>query len=357
MRHAFRAVRPALVILVLLLAACSAPAPAAPAPAPTSGDAASRVPAPAAAPAAAPTVGPPQQITIATPSTGFHEFPAITAMRQGFYKDENLEVTRIQMAPPTTAAALLSGDVGYSIAIGSVISAIVGSDAPLKVLMGFATRSLHVLMTSDPNVRTMADLRGRSVAVSTLTDTTANLVRLAVRQHGLEPQVDVTLQALGESPNRLAAMQSGQVSGVLLDLAYAVEAERQGARILLRPADLAALPLSGMTTTEAKLRQDPQQVEAVLRATLRGTRYMREHREDTVALMMEHMGITRDVAERTYDLGVESFAVDGLIQDNGLQLLIDAAKETSGRPSTVTPADVADFTLARRAGAVAGSRP
>jgi ABC-type nitrate/sulfonate/bicarbonate transport system substrate-binding protein len=356
MRHAFRDLRPALVVLALLLVACSAPAPAAPAPAPASGDAAARATAPAAAPAA-PTPAPLQQITIATPSTGFHEFPAITAMRQGFYKNENLEVTRIQMAPPTTAAALLSGDVGYSIAIGSVISAIVGSDAPLKVLMGFATRSLHVLMTSDPNVRTMADLRGRSVAVSTLTDTTANLVRLAVRQHGLEPQVDVTLQALGESPNRLAAMQSGQVSGVLLDLAYAVEAERQGARILLRPADLAALPLSGMTTTEAKLRQDPQQVEAVLRATLRGTRYMREHREDTVALMMEHMGITRDVAERTYDLGVESFALDGLIQDSGLQLLIDAAKETSGRPSTVTPADVADFTLARRAGAVAASRP
>ena len=35
------------------------------------------------------------------------------------------------------------------------------------------------------------------------------------------------LQPLGESPNRLAAMQSGQVSAVILDLAHASPTERE----------------------------------------------------------------------------------------------------------------------------------
>jgi NitT/TauT family transport system substrate-binding protein len=353
MRTAIGGFRPGIALVAVLMLACAGPGPSAPAaqPAPQSG-------APPSAPqAAAPTAAPRQQITIATPSTGFHEFPAVTALHRGFYTDENLEVTRTQMAPPTTAAALLSGDVGYSIAIGSVISAMVGSDAPLKVVLGFATRPLHVLMATDPNIRGVADLRGRAVAVSTLTDTTANMVRHAVRQHGMEPQVDVVLQALGESPNRFAAMQTGQVSAVILDLAYAVEAERQGARILLRPTELVELPLSGMSVTETKLRQEPQQVESVIRATLRGMRFMRENRGESIPLMMEHMGLSRDVAERTYDLGIESFAQDGIVSDRGIQLLIDAAKETSGRPSTLTPAQAADFSLARRAAATVAGRP
>ena len=106
--------------------------------------------------------------------------------------------------------------------------------------------------------------------------------------------------------------------------------------------------------TEAKLHEQPGQVEAVVRGSLRAVRYMQQNRDDTLTLMMEHMGLDRQAAELTYDLGLGAFAADGLIGDRGLQLLIDAARDTTGRPSTLTPAQVADFSIARRVAAQLG---
>jgi ABC-type nitrate/sulfonate/bicarbonate transport system substrate-binding protein len=224
----------------------------------------------------------------------------------------------------------------------------------LKVVGGLAVLPLQVLVTGDPAIRSVADLRGRAVGTSTISDTTANLMRLAARANGLEPQTDVSLQPLGESPNRLAALRSGQVSAVMLDLALAQQAQLAGGRILVTPVDLPPLPTSGVAVTETKLHEQPQQVEAVLRASLRAVRYMQQNRDDTLALFMEHMGLDRQAAELTYDLGMGAFAADGVISDQGLQLLIDAARDTTGRQSEVTPGQLADFSIVRRVAAQLG---
>jgi ABC-type nitrate/sulfonate/bicarbonate transport system substrate-binding protein len=289
-----------------------------------------------------------QRVVVTSPSTGLFEMGFVVALRRGFYAEEGLDVSRVQMAPSVSVAAIMAGEGDYSLAAGSTVTAIVGADAPLKLVMGMAVRALHVLMTNDPSIQTVADLRGRGVATSTMTDTSANMARYGLRAHGLEPQVDVALQPLGESPNRLAAMQSGQVSAVILDLAQATEAERRGARILLNPSEMPDIPISGLALTETKLRERPEQVEAMIRGSLRGLRFLRDNRADTVAIMMDHLGLGRDVAETTYDLGVGAFATDGIIPDSGLQILIDTSREAAGRASTVTPSQIADFTIVRR---------
>jgi len=294
------------------------------------------------------------RITLTTPSTGLHEMPLVVGIRRGFYTAEGLDPTRVQMAPPVSVAAVISGDADYTLSVGSTITAIVGADASLKVVAGLAVLPLQVLVTNDPNVRSVADLRGRSVGTSATSDTTANLMRLAARASGLEVQTDVALQPLGESPNRLAALQSGQVSAVMLDRALAQEAQLGGGRILVAPSELPPLPTSGLAVTEARLREQPSQVEAVVRASVRAVRYMQQNRDDTLALMMEHMGLSRQAAELTYDLGLGAFAADGLIADQGLELLIAAARDTTGRPAAPTPDQVADFTIARRVAAQLG---
>jgi NitT/TauT family transport system substrate-binding protein len=295
-----------------------------------------------------------QHVTVTTPSTGLHEMPLVVGIRRGLYSAEGLDVTRIQMAPPVSVAAVIAGDADYTLSVGSTITAMVGADAPLKIVAGLAVLPLQMLVTGDPAVHSVADLRGKAVGTSTLSDTTANLMRIAARANGLEPQVDVSLQPLGESPNRLAALQSGQVSAVMLDVAQAQQAQLGGGRILVAPTDLPPLPTSGLSLTEAKLSEQASPTEALVRGSIRAVRYMQQNRDDTVALMMEHMGLERQAAELAYDLGLGAFAADGLISDQGLQLLIDAARDTTGRPSALTPAQVADFSIARRVDAQLG---
>jgi NitT/TauT family transport system substrate-binding protein len=288
------------------------------------------------------------RLTIVSPSTGYFEMPFIVALRRGFFTEEGLDVSRVQMSGPVTVAAVLSGDADYSLSVGSTATAIASANAPLKLVMGMAVRAIHGLVTTDPAVQTVADLRGRSVATTTLTDSSAAITRFALRAAGLEAQTDVALQPLGQSPNRLAAMETGQVQAAILDLSHAIEAQRQGARMLARPADLPDLPTAGLGVTEVKLREQPQQIELLVRALLKGVRHFRDNREDAIAIMMEHLALSREVTEGTYDLGADAFARDGIIPDHSLRLLIESAQLASGQQITMSPERLVDFSLVRR---------
>jgi NitT/TauT family transport system substrate-binding protein len=300
---------------------------------------------------AAPALSQGQPVTVTSPSTGYYEMPFIMALRRGFFAEEGLDVTRIQMAPPVSVAAVLAGDADYALAVGSTSAAIVTADAPLRVVMGIAVKAIHALVTIDPAIQSIADLRGRSVATSTLTDSSAAITRFALRANGLEPQVDTALQPLGESPNRLAALETGQVQAAILDLGHAIEAQRHGARILVRPAELPDLPTAGLSVTETRLREQREQIERMVRATLKGTRYFKQNREDSITVMMDHLGIDREVAQGTYDLGVGAFADDGIIPDPSLRLLIEAAELSTGQQSNATPQRLADFSIVRQVAA------
>jgi NitT/TauT family transport system substrate-binding protein len=297
-------------------------------------------------PAAAVAQG--QRVTVTTPSTGYYEMPFVMAVRRGFFTEEGLDVTRIQMAPPVSVAAVLSGEAEYALAVGSSTAAIVSANAPMKVVMGIAVKAIHVLVTSDPGVQTISDLRGRSVATSTLTDSSAAITRFALRNAGLEPQVDTALQPLGQSPNRLAAMQTGQVQASILDLAHALEAQRAGARVLARPAELPDLPTAGLSVTDTRLRDQQPQIERMIRATLKGTRAFRDNREEAVVAMIDHLGIDRETAETTYDLGSGAFAIDGIIPEHSLRLLVEAAHLSSGQTTNTAPESLADFSIVQR---------
>ena len=66
-----------------------------------------------------------ERVTIATPSRGLFEFPVVVAMRKGFFKDEGIDVDKVQMQPAIGVKALMSGDVDYLLAWGSALRAAV----------------------------------------------------------------------------------------------------------------------------------------------------------------------------------------------------------------------------------------
>ena len=93
-----------------------------------------------------------ERIVIGTPSRGLFEFPAVVAMRKGYYKDEGLDVDKVQMQPAIAVKALISGDIDYLLAWGSAIRAAV-TGVPIKAVVGMASRPLHVLIAR-PDVKT-----------------------------------------------------------------------------------------------------------------------------------------------------------------------------------------------------------
>lgn len=286
-----------------------------------------------------------ERVTIATPSRGLFEFPVVVAMRKGFYKDEGIDVDKVQMQPALGVKALISGDVDYLLAWGSALRAAV-TGVPVKAVVGIAGRPLHVLIAR-PEIKTPKDLKGRVIGVDSIAGTVDYLARVAVRHFGFEPERDVKIIVTGESPTRLAALHSGAIDATPIDVAFAVKAEDEGFRRLVYLGDLIELPLSGIAVTDQKLQTHREQVRKVVRATVRGTRYFKQNRNDTVQMLADYLRITPMQAAKAYDTSVNSFSNDGMISDKGVQLDVQLTKERLKLTKEIPLSQLVDWSLVK----------
>lgn len=286
-----------------------------------------------------------ERIAIATPSRGLFEFPVVVAMRKGFFKSEGIEVDKIQMQPAIGVKALISGDVDYLLAWGSALRAAV-TGVPLKAVVGLASRPLHVLVAR-PEIKTPKDLKGKVIGVDSVAGTVDYLSRVAVRHFGFEPEKDVKIIVTGESPTRLAALHAGAIDATPIDVAFAVKAEDEGFRRLVYLGDLIELPLSGIAVTDQKLQSQREQVKRVVRATVRGSRFMKQNRAETVQMLSDYLRITPGQSARAYDASIHSFTDDGIISDKGVLLDVQLTKERLKITKDIPLSQLVDWSLVK----------
>ncbi len=291
------------------------------------------------------TVAAAERVVIGTPSRGLFEFPAVVAIRKGFYKDEGLEADKVQMQPAIAVKALISGDIDYLLAWGSSIRAAV-TGVPIKAVIGMASRPLHVLVAR-PEIKTPKDLKGKIIGVDSVAGTVDYLSRVAVRHFGMEPEKDVKIIVTGESPTRLAALHAGSIDATPIDVAFAVKAEDEGFRRLVYLGDLIELPLSGIAVMEKKLQIQREQVKKVVRATLRGTRFMKQNRGETVQMLADYLRITPSQAGKAYDAAINSFTDDGIISDKGVNLDVQLTKERLKITKEIPLSQLVDWSLVK----------
>ena len=103
---------------------------------------------------------------------------------------------------------------------------------------------------------------------------------MTVQHLGISPN-EVKLVASGGDAGRLAALQNGLVDAALLNPAAAARAERLGFRVIAKSYELFTFPYAGLGTTNKKLAEKPAEVQRVLKALIKGSRFMRENRDET----------------------------------------------------------------------------
>jgi NitT/TauT family transport system substrate-binding protein len=286
-----------------------------------------------------------ERIVIGTPSRGLFEFPSVVAIRKGFYKDEGLDADKVQMQPAIAVKALISGDIDYLLAWGSAIRAAV-TGVPIKAVVGMASRPLHVLIAR-PEIKTPKELKGKIIGVDSVAGTVDYLSRVAVRHFGFEPEKDVKIIVTGESPTRLAALRAGSIDATPIDVAFAMKAEDEGFKRLIYLGDIIELPLSGIAVTDNKLQTHRDQVKKVVRASLRGTRFMKQNRAETIQMLSDYLRITPSQAAKAYDTSINSFTDDGIISDKGVNLDVQLTKERLKITKEIPLSQLVDWSLVK----------
>ena len=90
-----------------------------------------------------------------------------------------------------------------------VASAVGGADT---VYLACGINTLYWRVFSTPDVKTVADLKGKKIGVTTIGSQEDSVVRFILRDRGLIPDRDFAMVAVGGAPTRLAALSKGVIS-------------------------------------------------------------------------------------------------------------------------------------------------
>ncbi len=342
-----------LLLAACTLAACAQAAGSGPASPPSPGGASSGAAGSAGEPGdrettatSAPGGQPLKPIVIANPTANTNLIPVRLAITQGFFREEGLDAQMVQVGSSTFAPAMLSGEIDYSTLFGATVR-LAASGAPVKVVLVFSNKPLFYLMVQ-PSIGRVQDLRGQPVAVGPRGGSLEHVARDIFSHYGLDPDADLVTRPFSDISGTVPALASGQVQGAVIPLPFNLAAETQGMRQLVDAADIFRAASGGITTTDQRLHERPDEVRAVLRAALRGMAFTRTNRAAAIAEIVEWAGIDPAMGDAAYDATVKTFTADGLATDAEIQPEIDNAKAQMGTPDANTPvAQVVDFSLLR----------
>ena len=163
--------------------------------------------------------------------------------------------------------------------------------------------------------------------------------------------------ALGSDAARLKALKQRVVDVVVISPPADTQMEKQGYRILARAYELFSFPYLGLGTHTRKIKEKPEEIRRVIKATIRANRFIRDDREEAVRTLIAWGKVEREFAYASYDALRNLFNVDGDIPEDGLKLVIDQARRSAKIAREIAPGEVTDLTFLRQAQTDLGIKP
>ncbi|TMB65181.1 MAG: ABC transporter substrate-binding protein [Deltaproteobacteria bacterium] len=292
-----------------------------------------------------------KKVRMGSSSTNVSFLAIYTALHRGFFKDEGIDLEIVFMPANLASAAVLNGDLDYNGAVTGTIGAAVRGQ-PMKVLLFTVAKPLLFLM-SKKDIKDIKQLKGKKIAGSSPGGSATLLANQALKQIGLEPGKDVSvLQMSGNAASRYAVLESGIVDASLLSVPENIIAQEKGYHELLFLGDIVEFPQNGFGTSEKRIRENPDEVYRMVRATLRGLQFVWEknNQEAVTNILMKQWKVNdRKMAAEMARQVNRVLTKDAYVKPESVQVLIDLARDSAKVTKPVSVADVVDYTFLDKA--------
>ena len=240
---------------------------------------------------------------------------------------------------------LVGGNFHASQILGQGAGAILRG-LPLRIVMVFDTRPLNWLY-ANKTIRSLADLRGKQIAVSSFGAALDQMTRELLAKNGLDPQRDVVLRAVEPTPNRLAALMTGAVDAAVLNQMDRIIAKKNGYNELLFYGDHLEFVTAGAVVTEKLISQNPDLLHRFLRGTMRGLMWFKSNEQEVVSRMANAMKLSESEGSEIYKAARQVASADGTIPRSLQEKMITFQKKALKIEREVAPENVYDFNMIR----------
>jgi NitT/TauT family transport system substrate-binding protein len=293
-------------------------------------------------------------------------------IERGYFAEEGLDLETIFMDSggrmvPSLAAGQL--DVGGGAVSAALINA-VSRDVPIKLIadkgsqrpgFGFKALSVRKALVDSGAVQSIADLRGRKLAVNTATSIDIYHLQAALQSGGLSVG-DVTLEEI-TYPDQTAALANGAIDAAVSiePIATALERQRIAPKLLTLEKTAPLSQDAAIIYAPHFMRDQPEAAQRFLIAYLRGIRdYNRafttgEGRDEVIQILTKNTAVKDPAVFET--MGLPGLNPNGYINADNIRAAQEFWRAQNLVQAVVPPEQFIDHSYLDAALAILGKVP
>lgn len=289
-----------------------------------------------------------ETVRVAYPSMNASVFFLIIAQKEGYLKEEGLDVQILSIRGEIAIRTALAGEIDFFTNAGSALAAAVRG-VPVRLVTIFQDKPSWDLI-AQPDIKSVAQLRGKNIAIMSPEGSLAVVAREILRKNGLDPAKDVNLVVMGGDEVRFPALQTKSIHATLFNTSTSIRAQKDGFTKLATASDYANLIEGGLATTADRIKQSPEKIFRFVRAALKGLNYFVSKREPAIKYMMDALRLKdHEMAKTIYDIQARLLLREGWSDEKLLQEMIDSMKKATKVQREIKAGDIFDLSFVKKA--------
>jgi NitT/TauT family transport system substrate-binding protein len=248
--------------------------------------------------------------------------PVIVALEKGFFKDEGLAAEFVPFrGGPDLLKAVMAGEILIGVTGSTDILVFREAGSPIKMLATH-TEGNHFTLNVAPDVKQVADLRGKAIGVTRAGATTWVFARMLAKKEGWDADRDVQVVGLGGLDAQLAAMARKEIAAYVWGDGGAVTELQGKSKVLLRFDAVTGKWISQIQyASEDAIKNQPALITKSMRGMFRALRLMRENPKEAAQLCAKTLGWSPEAVLGAHKISGPLLPVDGRIDMTALAVM------------------------------------
>ena len=220
-------------------------------------------------------------------ATGFA--PSWVTSDKGIWKKQGLDVELVFLRGGSrTVSALIGGSVDFIFGSDLGVTTAILQGASLT-RVGVTTNTLGYSLVTQPNVKTMRDLKGKIIGITPGRDAAYARVVKLLRDNGMDASKDVTFLSVGDGgpAARVAALSAGVIHATMFTPPSDLISERAGMKVLTK-IDVPNVG-AGINATAAYLQKNRPMSVRFLKGYMEGIQYLKSHKDESLKIFSRYV--------------------------------------------------------------------
>jgi NitT/TauT family transport system substrate-binding protein len=254
---------------------------------------------------AAPAAQAETKVRVGQPQAGTFQFvPLQVGVETGIFKKHGVDVEVSSFAGgPRVQQAIAAESIDIGLGSGPEL-ALTAKGAPEIGVAAMADAPYSVLLATlkDSPIKTAADLKGKTISVSSKGSLTDWLGHELSRLQGWGPD-GFKVAPLGSTAAQAAALKTHQIDGMIVEANAGYRMEEDGSgRVVVQFGDIIkTFHIYVIYARKGFAAQEPDAVRAFLAGWFDTIAYMQAHRAETIAIVARSAQVSSALAARDYD--------------------------------------------------------